>query len=79
MVSARGIGSDLEETYYIYIFDGVENWVDIQTPGFMGHDWTSDGTIIGQTDDDEVLSFDPETGDISILIKKNATSPDWNN
>ena len=79
MVSARGIGSDLEESYYIYIFDGEQSWVDIETPGFKGHDWTSDGTIIGQTDDDEVLTFDPETGDITILINKNATSPDWNN
>lgn len=83
MVSARGMnppGSDPEETYYIYISDGLGGpWEKIPTPEFMGHDWTSDGTIIGQTDDDEILTFNPETSDISILIKKNGTSPDWNN
>ena len=83
MVSAKGMnppGSDPEETYYIYIYDGLEGtWDKIPTPEFKGHDWTSDGTIIGQTDDDEILTFDPETSDISILIKKNGTSPDWNN
>lgn len=83
MVSARGMnpaGGDLEEIYYTYISsDGLGTWEKIPTPEFRGHDWTSDGTIIGQTDDDEILTFYPVTGDISILIKKNATSPDWAN
>lgn len=81
MVSAVGMdysGRTPEEIYFIYILDETGQWTKIPTPEFVGHDWTPNGTIVGQTDDDEILEFDPLTLDVKILRNK-ATSPDWSN
>lgn len=82
MVAARGrdaSGQSSDEIYYVYLLEDGSSWTPVPTPEFKGFDWTSDGTIIGQTDDDEIIVFNPDTGNVSVLLKKNATSPDWTN
>lgn len=80
MVSGYGlysVGDQPEELYYTNV--GSEASLDLKIPEFIGTDWTSKNTIIGETYDDEVLEFDPSNDDIKILIRRGATSPDWNN
>lgn len=71
------------EGYYTYLFDEIDETVELidVIPYFKGKDWISEDRIIGETDSDEIIEarFIGEGIDIILLIKKNATSPDWVN
>jgi len=82
MVAATGLdlaGDPEEEINFIYILDDFGVSEIIPTPGFLGFDWTVDGQIISQTDDDEIIVYDHVSGEVRMLLNKNATSPDWSN
>jgi hypothetical protein len=72
-------GDPEEEINFIYILDDFGVSEIIPTPGFLGFDWTVDGQIISQTDDDEIIVYDHVSGEVRMLLNKNATSPDWSN
>jgi hypothetical protein len=79
LVSAQGLSdTGLREGYFTYIFYDQGNTVDV-IPSFNGEDWTSEDKILGGTNDDEILEFNPFDESVDILFMKGATSPDWSN
>jgi hypothetical protein len=62
---------------FLVIDDNDQSTISI--PNLRGRDWTPDSTIIGETDDGELVEAIPPDGEYKVIFRKNATSADWVN
>lgn len=65
--------------YATFLLIDDDDTSTVSIPNFRGRDWTPGYTILGESDDEELVEVIPPTGGFDVLLKKNATSPDWVN